>query len=155
MGILLELPVVGVGKEGKRRKKSRAIKKGDKSPKGLLIMSAKIWAEKSRACLSGTMRDNLVETTIEIPLLKFLIRSTLISLVFLACRCPVLSMIKSASGPLPSLVFARLLAQTSDLSSISVLLPILATNPSHSASRCLVLSMITSASGPLSGLVSA
>lgn len=94
MGKLLKLPVVGVGKEGKRGEKGWAIERGDKSPKELLILLTKIRERESMACLSRTMRDNSAKTTKRIPLLKSFIRSALIS--------PIVVKIKSVFGPLLS-----------------------------------------------------
>lgn len=93
IGILSELPEVGVGKERRRGEESRAIERGDKSLKRLLITLVRIWVRESMTCLSGTMRNNLAKSTTEILLLKFLIRSALMSLVIV--------MIKFASGLLP------------------------------------------------------
>ncbi len=124
MGILPELPVVGVGKKERRGEEDRAIKKGDKSPKRLLITLAKIRAEEFMTCLSETMQDNTAKTIIGIPFLKFWIRSALIS--------PLIIMIKFVSGPLPGLSSAWLPSQASDSSFTSVLLLIPAANPSLS-----------------------
>ena len=64
MGILPKLSVVKVGKGGKKKKKKKTIKRGNKSPKRLLIMSARIQAEEFIASLFGTMQNNLVKITI-------------------------------------------------------------------------------------------
>lgn len=42
VGILPELPVIEIGKEGKTEEESRAIERGDKFSKGLLITLVKI-----------------------------------------------------------------------------------------------------------------
>ncbi len=92
MGILPKLPVVRVSKKIKKKKRGKAIKRGDKSLKRLLITLAKIWGEESIIYLSKTIQDNLAKTTTGTLLLKFLIRSTLIS--------PIVVIIKSISSPL-------------------------------------------------------
>lgn len=95
--ILPKLPVIKVSKQERRGEKSKAIEKENKFLKRLLITLAKIQIEESMACLSETIQDNSIKMIIEIPLLKFLIRSALI--------LPVVVMIKSISGLLPDLVF--------------------------------------------------
>lgn len=82
--------MVGADKRGRKKEKSRAIEKGDKSPKGLLIMLARIQAEESMTYLSEMIQDNLAKMTIKILSLQSLIRFALIS--------PVIIMIKSVSS---------------------------------------------------------
>ena len=86
VGILPELPVMEIGKEKKTREKSRAIEKGDKFSKGLLITLVRIWAKESMAYLFGIIWDNLSKMTRGTPLLKFLIKSALISLLVVSCQ---------------------------------------------------------------------
>ncbi len=92
--ILLELPEVRVGTGRREREEDKAIKREDKSSKGLLITLIRIRAEESITCLSGTMQDNSAKTTTRTPLFKSLIRFALI--------LPVVVMIKFVSDPLPS-----------------------------------------------------
>lgn len=100
MKILLELPVIKAGKEGRRGEEDKAIKREEKSSKGLLIMLAGIRAEESIVSLSGAIRDNLCKTIIKTPLFKSLISSALI--------LPVVVMIKFTSGLLPDAASAYL-----------------------------------------------